>query len=1321
MAFRIEAIGDGLTRTTGIVAASSDFTCCVWWRRTGPLGIRTLFLSIDNPDVYADVIEIVAFDGNPNATVGAYVGVNAVYTSMLPDDWDDTEDAWAFYVYRRTGNLHEFIVNNLIIGTTTVDISSNTLTQNWLGENGLVENLAEGEFARYREWDAALSDPELLQEYQSGTAIRTANLIADTPLIDDFFDISGNGNHWHEVGGSPFGSPAGSPNDFVDSPEIPNLTPGVPTNPPLNAVEEDTDVYSDWDMHCPPAWYHGYKEARVERFGDGERTLSDPLTGDWQGSQFSLRVSDHDLSIRQRLASETERFWIDPLVIRMTTRENRAALGVPYTVFVGPLIDAQPVRPLAWDLTLGDMISQGIMADDNLVPWRLIRDGFLSLLTMPQQLSPPGVTPRGTLDADAPEPIIYGRHIRVPEVDPASPQGFVYVPQYLGIGDVGTGDDRHVWIVAGHACADIPEMRVQGPDDPLPVSVLADEGTEWLIPHHSGWTAEFGDPYVDLRSDTYGNLRRYTLILGTVTDLDAEVDMLTDPDACALGHKSLQVSVEGMELNGDGSGDVVEDRFQQYKHFCINYLANRGRESYQSGAYLDNPTWDLFEETVEMVEEETFDNASAIGVERMPAPPAPHTYPAGYIGAAIIGANGGDRGSAKHWIAKWNRSSACRFGITRLGQMRIALVHPTLEDQASAPLYTDAYEILRDSFQARVDWGAHANRIPYVADWSHVLGKWTTAGIADWGSSISNYGKAITGAQREYPFAPGETMAFHLARLEVIQHQHPPRFVTLEATVGPDPQDDSLGYRELGDYIRYQAYPAVANLPSEIRLAQVQKVQVQAGARRVLVEALDVHDFVDVVDVVDGAPAGDVFDEPDPVVGTVVGNFTCNTAVVINQQPFTPLSYSLDTTDHPTDATVPGSFTGTAYHAAWWQYTPPEDGTLFLNTTQSNYDTHMAVFSGGCGSLSLVAYNDNNGVLNTSLLELPVTGGVPLFILVAGVGASDGGNLRFRSYFAEPESVGGTPPTQTVWPAEGVIFREDFTDPNANGQNQCNFSYFFGNAQDGGNGSGDVNADGGSWSVDHMPTGNYDGGPCMHIHKNEIYTQGTLGWAQETGFPEFSMGDAVYVRIRFRLDNTWRFQRSSYPGSWQMENKFFMMGGSSTPASRFVIFMQGQQSNFQCMLAASPSNPGVDTSPAGFGLAAPDWDDPSIAYQFGSISAHVNIDTECAGPTLIHYGNRSPAVAPAPGGFSAAPVNGWYHLQVYVKSGLNGTGEFKIWVNNNTFASPSAVSPGVSLGVTGWNNGFQIGGNIQGPLTPASGYRLGAVEVGRTFDPNWKP
>jgi hypothetical protein len=569
-------------------------------------------------------------------------------------------------------------------------------------------------------------------------------------------------------------------------------------------------LFSDIDLQDPAEYYGGFKDARVARWGEAERSLSHPFTGEWSGSTFDYETADTDRAQRIALHNEPWRFKT-PRCVRMVNRPHRAVLGTPWIVFIGHVVNAQPSGRLNFRYTLADRLSSTVISDQHQIPWRLIRDGFLDQLV---EIAP-------TLDLDQPEPIIYGDHFRVPDIDPASPQGFEIVPPYLGTRMIDS-ELYHVWLIAGHAVADVPRIRLDLVETP--------EGSDWKIPHMAGHTALVGASYEDLLSSTFGVMRRYTLLYGVVGN--------AAPDAVALGDISLTVAVSGIEPEGDGTGTVISDRFLQYKHFAITYLARTGEDSYQSGPWLTAPEWaDPFDGPRTMVHEASFDDCAAIGVERLPDNP-------GYIGAAVLGARAGDRAGAPKWVADWNRSCGCQFGVTQVGAMKVTLLHPTAAIKAAAPLYTDATEIALTSFGTDLRWVEHANLIPFRTDYEHLSGQYKTNDVAIHTASVTSYGTAIPSTIREYPFAPGITQANHLAVLESRIRQNPPRIIGLEAAVGPDENGDSLAYRELGDYMRYRHFASVGDTVGEIRLAQIVAHQVQVGPRVVRVAAMDCEDLI---------------------------------------------------------------------------------------------------------------------------------------------------------------------------------------------------------------------------------------------------------------------------------------------------------------------------------------------------------------------------------------------------------------------------------------------------------------------------------------------
>lgn len=576
--------------------------------------------------------------------------------------------------------------------------------------------------------------------------------------------------------------------------------------------------WSDWDMQCPPTYYGGFKEARVISFGQAERRLSNPRDGQWTGSTIGLRISDYDQSLRQDLAGFTDRYWTrEAWTVRMISREGRANLETALPVFVGPVIEAQPVPPLAMDVTLGDSVSRGLLSDRHQIPWRQIGDGPLDVFDALVE----------GLDREAPEPIIYGEHRRILGDDPASGHGFRFTPILIGQRTV-SAVQYWVWLVCGHAVADIPTAHVRDADGTM-TDITGAEGTEWLIPHYAGYLAEFGAHYEDLTSQTFLNTRRYSYIYGKVGE--------TNPDAAAAGELTLLISVDGIEPVGDGTGNCITDRLEQYEHFLVNFVAHSGANSYQFGDWLTNPTWAIYGQDVPIIDEESIATCQAIADYRLTGSPS------GYIGAAVIGGISSDRRGVRDWIAAWNLSCDTRIGVTKYGQLRLVMLSPTQALKDAAIELTDAYEILEGGFGTNIGWDVQATQIQFRADFYHITGGWELLDSIVWVDAEANYGRKIIGEIREYRFAPGVTHATHLARLELIRTQEPPKHVTITTAFR-----DDLAALDLGDYLNYQHFAAVHDPYGSplitSRLAQIEAIIIDVDQRTLRFECVDCEDLI---------------------------------------------------------------------------------------------------------------------------------------------------------------------------------------------------------------------------------------------------------------------------------------------------------------------------------------------------------------------------------------------------------------------------------------------------------------------------------------------
>ncbi len=576
------------------------------------------------------------------------------------------------------------------------------------------------------------------------------------------------------------------------------------------------DAYSDEEDASPAEYYGGYASPHLLDAGEAARALSDPITCEPVPSTFRFTMADPPEgegptlagALRKQLTSPVDRYWRDPVQHYMTSRANRALLGRQFNTFSGFIADAQPTFPLGWEITLVDLITQAILNNELEIPWRKIGEGFIDSLDAVSD----------TLDRALPEPILYGRHTRTTDEEPSPPAAWPVIPIYLGLETVG-GGQKHVWMVCGHACASVT-IRVDGVDTA--------EGSDWLIATQAGFIAEFGAGYVDKTSTVYGNVRRYSLIYG---DVDSE-----DAEACALGEKQLTALVEGIEANADCTGTLLTNYYEQYKHFTKNYVANRAHFSYLSGPWLDAPTVDVNGDTVSLVDEDTFDAASAIWVER---------FGEELEGAAAIGFNGGSV-QATQLIAEWNRGGFVGFGQTQMLRMGIVATHPTQEAKDAAPLFTDATEVLQGTFRTTIQWSNQKTAVRFHGDYSPETATLTTHGLSADVVESERYNKTPL-LDMTLAFVPGLTQCQRVADLLRILLTHPLRLVELREDVEDDEATEvdlnRLAYQNLGGYIRYLHFDAVGG--REERLAQLVKVGVHATDRASLCQAIDLEDLID--------------------------------------------------------------------------------------------------------------------------------------------------------------------------------------------------------------------------------------------------------------------------------------------------------------------------------------------------------------------------------------------------------------------------------------------------------------------------------------------
>ncbi|MGH7129191.1 MAG: hypothetical protein ACREIV_11535 [Planctomycetaceae bacterium] len=237
----------------------------------------------------------------------------------------------------------------------------------------------------------------------------------------------------------------------------------------------------------------------------------------------------------------------------------------------------------------------------------------------------------------------------------------------------------------------------------------------------------------------------------------------------------------------------------------------------------------------------------------------------------------------------------------------------------------------------------------------------------------------------------------------------------------------------------------------------------------------------------------------------------------------------------------------------------------------------------------------------------------------------------------------------------------------------------------------------GMYTLSHDANGGPDGSGAAHLRMLAGRDQYNLGWVAGTSGRSFGVGDAVYIRFRIRFDDD-----HLWLGGGSLQNKFILLGESrAATQSRIIVHNEKPHPTSGCALGYDRyDGSGPRWLPRDFGLNYSSWEDPAISGKYSSLSVKVNIGLDCTPPVLLTRGE-------------------WYDVQIYAKSSSNRTGEFKVWVNNNDFASPDSQVRGFNLGTHGWSSGMTVGGFMSEAPARDGGFLVDDVELATTFDPDW--
>ena len=160
-----------------------------------------------------------------------------------------------------------------------------------------------------------------------------------------------------------------------------------------------------------------------------------------------------------------------------------------------------------------------------------------------------------------------------------------------------------------------------------------------------------------------------------------------------------------------------------------------------------------------------------------------------------------------------------------------------------------------------------------------------------------------------------------------------------------------------------------------------------------------------------------------PALAQPPQNDDFDSAIVVPELPWTDYRWTGEATSAPDDP-VECHNNG----SVWYTFTPAEDMVIEANTFGSDYDTTLAAYTGGRGSLTLVpdACNDDFAGLQSRVV-FAATGGTSYHFLVGyccGQGGSGGGNLVFNVDEQQP-------PMNDNWVNAMLVGELPFSDVNS--------------------------------------------------------------------------------------------------------------------------------------------------------------------------------------------------------------------------------------------------------------------------------------------------
>lgn len=336
---------------------------------------------------------------------------------------------------------------------------------------------------------------------------------------------------------------------------------------------------------------------------------------------------------------------------------------------------------------------------------------------------------------------------------------------YVGARNIG-GTDWEEFLVAGHAIKSIDEWYCGGVRQHP-----STESVDFLIPGYAGYIAAVGAAtYRDF------NGRRYTVLYAKGPKAERAID----------GTAPITLNMQGIEFAGDGTGLLIDQLADIYKHFVVNF----GFQAWETGAWLNAPVWeqglDPAEEVRAQIDLPSFDTMRVVHQRRIEG---------GYPGGIMFGSPTSGTANLRDALARLNISCDSKSGFNRHSQFFVSIFDESITVLDDARLYTQKDDIIAAAFEIDNATDQIENSVHYVFSRRYATHfvQTSTAGFAaaEWlgdetqidQESIDKLRETRQGSRLDLWGVRDEAVALDIAQRRLLYYKEPPTPVKMTTTL----------------------------------------------------------------------------------------------------------------------------------------------------------------------------------------------------------------------------------------------------------------------------------------------------------------------------------------------------------------------------------------------------------------------------------------------------------------------------------------------------------------------------------------------------------